>query len=223
MTSKPINIAIVSDVSCPWCIIGYSALAKAIESLDLQADVSLSWKPFELNPQMPDQGQDTREHLQEKYGATAEQSAQTRAMMKARGEEVGFSFNFKENGRIYNTFDAHRLLCWAQTEGKQTELKLALFDLYFSLGGNPSSHDHLLAVVSQIGLDRDSAEKVLASDQYSQQVRLEQEESRQMGITAVPTFIVNDQYMISGGQPEEAFKKMLVQVSQEAKANAAAQ
>ena len=214
MKNAVLKIDIVSDVSCPWCIIGYKALNNAIESLSLQGQIEVNWKPFELNPQMPPEGQDISEHLHQKYGATAELSAHNRAGMIARGKEVGFEFSFRDRGRIYNTFDAHRLLYWAQKFNKQTELKLALFDLYFTNGGNPSNKTDLLAAVKQVGLKSDTADKILASNKYAEEVRQEQADARNLGIHSVPTFIINDKYMISGGQPESVFRGFLESIDE---------
>lgn len=203
--NKPLKIDIASDVSCPWCIIGYQSLSAALNKLAPQVTAHISWKPFELNPNMPVEGQHLGEHLHEKYGSTAADIEQTRNMISARGAAVGFRFNFKDNGRIYNTFNAHRLLYWARTFDKQTELKLALFQLYFSEGGNPGNPEELIEVVAKVGLRTDDARKILESDQFATEVREEEAKYQAMGITSVPTFIINDKYMISGGQPVDTF------------------
>ena len=143
-TSSPAQLKIdfVSDVSCPWCVIGLRAMEKALAELDdVNADVH--FKPFELNPDMVPEGQDLVEHIQQKYGTTAEQSAATREMIRARGEELDFTFDQEKYTRIYNTFDTHRLLHWAATAGKQYELKTALFEAYFTEGLNPGDHEVL--------------------------------------------------------------------------------
>ncbi|MEM7358444.1 MAG: DsbA family oxidoreductase [Pseudomonadota bacterium] len=212
MNSK-MKIDIVSDVSCPWCIIGYQSLHAALEERGELDACDLNWLPFELNPAMPAEGQDIREHMQQKYGATPEQSAANRENIKQRGAAVGYDFNFAAEGRIYNTFDAHRLLHWAREHGRQTELKLALFDLYFKDQGNPDDHQTLVKYAEQVGLDGEAALEVLSSGRYEKEVRAEQEFAWQQGITAVPTFIFNDKYMVNGGQPKDVFINVFEQLA----------
>ncbi len=207
--SEKLKIDIVSDVSCPWCIIGYKALESAIASVLPQEEVELHWKAFELNPNMPAEGQDKREHLAEKYGATPEQILQNRQHIVQRGADLGIVFNYQEDSRVYNTFDAHRLLHWAEEHDLQTDLKLALFDLYFTENGDPSDKSSLLDVVKRVGLDVEKAKDILASDAYTQAVREQQALYQQAGIHSVPAFIFNDKHLISGGQPIEVFEKFL--------------
>lgn len=210
--NKPLKIDIVSDVSCPWCIIGYQSLSAALNELAPQVTAHISWKPFELNPNMPVAGQHLGEHLHEKYGSSAADIEQTSNMITARGAALGFQFDFKENGRIYNTFNAHRLLYWARSFDKQTELKLALFKLYFSEAGNPDNTEELIKTVGKIGLSKDDARKILETDKFVRQVREEEARYQAMGITSVPTFIIDDKYMISGGQPVETFVDTLTKI-----------
>jgi predicted DsbA family dithiol-disulfide isomerase len=212
---KKLKIDIVSDVSCPWCIIGYKGLEQALTELqdDIQADIR--WQPFELNPQMPKEGQEITEHITQKYGISAQQADNNREMIKQRGLDVGYAFGQRGGGRIYNTFDAHRLLHWAESQGKQTELKLALFDLYFKQGGDPSDHQQLLNVVKTLGLDAKAAQDVLESEQFIQEVRAAQQHFQGAGITSVPAVIVNDKHLISGGQPAAVFAQALKQIADE--------
>jgi len=203
-----------------WCVIGYQSLQAALHEYksqdeNEQSGAELNWKAFELNPGLPQEGQDLREHLQQKYGASAEQSAANRQNIKDRGADVGYEFNFAENGRIYNTFDAHRLLHWAKQFGLQTELKLAFFDLYFKHQADPSNHDSLLKYVAEVGLDSEAAKQVLDSERYADEVRTEQQQNHQNGISAVPAFIFNDKYLVSGGQPKEVFLNVFAQLEQE--------
>lgn len=207
-----ITIKIVSDVSCPWCVIGYYSLLYAIDALPQSEQIEITWKPFELNPHMPAEGQDRSEHIQQKYGLSKEQSEANRANLVNRGKEVGYDFNFAAQGRIYNTFDAHRLLHWAASEGKQTELKLALFDLYFQQEGDPSREQDLLRCVAEAGLNQESARKTLNSTEYSSEVRADEEWNHQHGISAVPAFILNNKYLISGAQPPQTFSELLQKV-----------
>ena len=152
---KPIKIDFVSDVSCPWCAIGLQSLQTALQRLDGELDPSLTFQPFELNPQMVTEGEDITEHLNKKYGSTPEQAAAARENIRARGEALGFTFNMDKRGRIYNTFNAHRLLHWAETEGegKQVALKKALLTAYFTEGENPSDSVLLVRVAASVGLD----------------------------------------------------------------------
>lgn len=206
------KIDFVSDVSCPWCAIGLHSLEKALARIGAEVDADLTFQPFELNPQMRPEGQDINEHLAEKYGATPEQSQQTRDAIRARGEEVGFIFNMDKRGRIYNTFDAHRLLLWAAEEGRQKELKHALFKAYFTDGENPGAHDVLLRLAGEVGLDVQRAREILQSDAYAAETREQENFYLEQGIHSVPAVILNDRYLISGGQPVEVFEQALRQV-----------
>jgi len=208
-----LTLDIVSDISCPWCIIGYQSLNLALVKLAPDITVDITWQPFELNPNMPKEGQEITEHITEKYGISVEQSEQNRAMIKQRGSDVDYEFGNRGGGRIYNTFDAHRLLHWAKEHYKQTELKLALFDLYFKQSGDPSDHQQLLKVVKSIGLDYQRAEKILASKQYEQDVRELQRKYQSSGINSVPAVIVNNKHLISGGQSAEVFEQALREIS----------
>lgn len=207
------KIDFVSDVSCPWCVIGLKALEQAIAQLGDAVTTEIHFQPFELNPQMPAQGQDITEHLAEKYGATPEQSEQTREMIRARGEEVGFSFALDKRSRIYNTFDAHRLLHWAEQEGRQLALKHALFKAYFSAGENPGAHEVLVRIAGEVGLDAARAQEILSSDAYAEDVRKQQRYYLEQGINAVPAVIVNGRHLIQGGQPAKVFEQALRQIA----------
>ena len=209
------KIDIVSDISCPWCIIGYQALNQALENLAPEIDAQITWHPFELNPHMPAEGQEITEHITQKYGISAEQAANNRQMIKQRGLDVGYEFGNRGGGRIYNTFDAHRLLHWAKEQGKQTELKLALFDLYFKQSGNPSEHQQLLEVVAKVGLDQAQAAQILSSDKFATEVRQLQQHYTNSGIQSVPAVIINQKHLISGGQPVAIFEQALRQIATE--------
>jgi len=211
--NQTLKIDIVSDVSCPWCIIGYQSISTALKQLEPQVAANITWHAFELNPAMPAEGEDMGEHLQHKYGSSKADFEQTRKMITARGAALGFPFNFKENGRIYNTFNAHRLLFWARQFNKQTELKLALFGLYFTEGGNPSNVEQLLQVVEKVGLPADEARKILESDKFTVEVRAEQAKYQGMGISSVPTFIINDKFKVTGGQAVEKFVEILSEIT----------
>ena len=213
--SKHLKLDIVSDISCPWCIIGYQALNQALSKLSPEISVDITWQPFELNPHMPKEGQEITEHLTDKYGISVEQSEQNREAMRQRGLDLGYEFGHRGGGRIYNTFDAHRLLHWAKEFDKQTPLKLALFDLYFKQSGNPSNHQQLLEVAQEVGLDTEIAQKILTSNKYEQDVRQLQGKYQSAGISSVPAVIVNNKHLISGGQPSNVFEKALKEIAEE--------
>jgi predicted DsbA family dithiol-disulfide isomerase len=211
-TPTPIRIDFVSDVSCPWCVIGLKSLEQALAKLDGTVQAEIHFQPFELNVNMPPEGEDIGEHIARKYGSTPEQMAQSREAIRARGEQLGFTFAMDKRGRIYNTFDAHRLLHWAGLEGRQKALKMALFDAYFTQGQDPSSHEVLLKVAGDVGLDTVKAAEVLASDAYADEVRAQERFYQQNGINSVPAVIINERHLISGGQPPEVFEQALRQI-----------
>lgn len=215
--NAPLKIDFVSDVSCPWCVIGLRALEQALERVgDATADIH--FQPFELNPQMPPGGQDIAEHLAQKYGSTREQLTRNQEAIRARGAELGFAFDMHKRSRVYNTFDAHRLLHWAEEEGHQLELKRALFAAYFTDGRDPSDREVLIDVATQAGLDPLRAREILESDRYAQDVRERQRFYAERGIQAVPSVIVNDKYLIQGGQPVEVFEQALRKIAAESAA-----
>jgi len=214
--SQALKIDFVSDVSCPWCVIGLSALKQAIANLGDQVEVDIHFQPFELNPQMPPEGQDITEHIVQKYGSSPQQLAQSREAIRARGAELGFTFDMDQRARIYNTFDAHRLLHWAELEGHQLELKQALFKAYFTDGKNPSDHATLIRVAGEVGLDTKRAAAVLATNEYADEVRAQEQFYQGNGIHAVPAVIINEKHLIQGGQPVAAFEQALRQIAAEA-------
>jgi len=209
--TKPMKIDFVSDISCPWCAIGLHALERALTEVAGEISAELHFQPFELNPQMPPEGQDIDEHIAQKYGSTPEQMAQSRETIRRRGEEVGFVFG--QRSRIYNTFDAHRLLHWAEQQGRQRELQHALFEAYFTRGASPGDHGVLLAAAEAVGLDRDRAAAMLASNEYAQEVRERERFYLDAGIHSVPSVIINDRHLIQGGQPAQVFAQALRQIA----------
>ena len=211
-----LKIDFVSDVACPWCVIGLRALEQALERVHETVQADIHFQPFELNPQMPRGGQDIVEHITQKYGSSPEQLARNQESIRARGAELGFSFAMDKRSRIYNTFDAHRLLHWAELEGKQRELKHALFTAYFTDGRDPSDRDVLIEVAPGVGLDESAARDVLESGRFTQEVRERERFYQQQGIQAVPSVIVNDRYLLQGGQPIEVFEQALRQIASEA-------
>ncbi|TWB45737.1 DsbA family oxidoreductase [Nitrospirillum pindoramense] len=220
--TKRLSLNFVSDVSCPWCVIGLKGLLAALARLEGEVEADIHFQPFELNPQMGPEGEDVDEHIARKYGAGAEQMAQTREMIRTRAAAVGFTMSATgANGtkrRIYNTFDAHRLLHWAdiQAPERQLALKLALFEAYFTRGEAPSDPDVLLTAVTQAGLDAAEARAILAGDRYGAEVREAEQLWLSRGIQSVPAVIVNGRYLISGGQPPEAYEDALRKIAEAA-------
>lgn len=210
------KIDFVSDIACPWCAVGLNALEIALKRIGDDISVALHMQPFELNPDMAKEGVDASEYLASKYGLSATQLAANRANIRARGEAVGFMFG--ERSRVWNTFDAHRLLHWAglQDIAKQRALKHALLRAYHSDGRNPSSQDVLLALAQEVGLDVAAARSILKSDTYTHEVRAAEQFWIRNGINSVPAVIINDQHLISGGQQPEVFERALRQIETEA-------
>lgn len=210
MSETPVvTIDIVSDVVCPWCIIGYKKLEKAMLQFEGRARFELTWHAFELNPAMPPEGQDINEHMAQKYGATPEQSRANRERLRSAGDDLDFEFNYHKNMRMVNTFDAHRLLHWAGETGKQTALKLALFKAHFTDGRDVSDHETLVAVASSVDLDERRARDLLETDLYADEVRATEAEWEDRFITGVPAFIFNRKFMIPGAQDSDVFANII--------------
>ena len=215
-----LKIDFVSDISCPWCAIGLKSLDQALARVASDITAELHFQPFELNPKMGAEGQEITEHITEKYGITPEQADANRESIRQRGEKVGFAFSRADQpgggrSRIYNTFDAHRLLHWAGLEGtgKQRRLKEGLFKAYFTDGQSPASHEVLLRVAGAAGLDTLRAEEILATHAYSREVRERESFYLNQGIHSVPAVIINDRHLISGGQPVEVFEQALRKIA----------
>jgi predicted DsbA family dithiol-disulfide isomerase len=215
--NQPLKIDFVSDISCPWCAIGLAALEQALVEVQDEVRADIHVQPFELNPAMHAGGQDITEHLTLKYGSTSAQQAQVRATIAQRGADVGFVFSPDGRGRIYNTFDAHRLLHWAGLESgaQQLALKKALLVACHGQRQSMDSPEVLLAAVAQVGLDVSRAQAVLTSDAFTQEVRDAQAFYTGQGIHSVPAVIINDRHLISGGQPVAVFAQALRQIAAE--------
>jgi predicted DsbA family dithiol-disulfide isomerase len=220
MMSTHIRIDFVSDVVCPWCAIGLKSLEQALERLGDEVDAEIHFRPFELNPDMPPEGENIAEHLSRKYGSTPEQLTHNQEALRARGEALGFTFDMTKRTRVYNTFDAHRLLHFAEGEGKQRALKHALLHAYFTEGLNPSDPDVLTQAAVNVGLDEARVRTILSSDTYADEIRQQEAFYQRQGIRAVPSVIVDNQYLIQGGQPVEAFEQTLRQIASEKGAQA---
>lgn len=212
----PLKIDFVSDVACPWCAIGLASLQQALARSQDAVQATLRFQPFELNPDMPPEGEEVGEHLTRKYGSSAAQQAQIRDTIRARGAAVGFDFKPDGRGRIVNTFDAHRLLHWAGLQGQapQLALKRALLAAYHGRGERVDHADVLLAAVRAAGLDEARAGAILAGNEYADAVRAAEQQWLQAGIHSVPAVVINDRHLISGGQPPEVFEQALRQLAQ---------
>ncbi len=207
------KIEFVSDVACPWCAVGLHSLEQALRTLGDAVQVELQFQPFELNPAMPPEGEDTIQHLSKKYGLTPEQLAQGRAGLRQRGAEVGFTFG--ERPRVWNTFNAHRLLHWAGLEGRQRELKHALLSAYHTDARNPGDAEVLVQLAEQVGLDAARARAIVESDEFAAEVRALERHWQELGIHSVPSIIINGRHLIQGGQPPELFERALRQLAAE--------
>ncbi len=208
---KPlIKIDFVSDISCGWCAVGLHSIEQALRNIGSDVTAEFHFQPFELNPDMPSGGENLAEHLRHKYGEQA--ALQYFSATRQQGADAGFEFNLNGDSRIYNTFDAHRLLHWAGLNGRQAELKHALFDAHFTRNGDPGGHDVLLGCAEAAQLSRVDAMQVLSSDAYSREVREMESEWLRKGVQAVPTIVINDQYIVTGSRSVETFERLIMKV-----------
>ncbi|WP_028775299.1 DsbA family oxidoreductase [Shewanella waksmanii] len=212
--SNKIKLDIISDVVCPWCIVGYKHLEAAIAELGLEDQVEIEWQPFELNPDMPAQGEELRAHLARKYGSNREDSDNARAAITQRGADYGFEFNFYDDMHIVNTLDAHVLLELAQQMGLQTQLKLRLFSAYFSEKKDVSDRKVLINEAVAVGINREQAAELLADTQARRQIKAKIGQWQQMGISGVPTVVFNRNSAVTGAQPQATFKQILLELQQ---------
>jgi predicted DsbA family dithiol-disulfide isomerase len=207
-----LTVDIISDVVCPWCIIGYRQLARASAMIEDRADVAVRWHPFQLAPGLPEGGQLTTDYMRDRYGATPEQGRGNRARIVDLGKSLGIDFRFGEDSRIYNSHRAHQLLTWAADSGKQTALKLALFQAYFTDQAAIDDDDILVTAAQQAGLDPDEARAVLTEGSYAAAVDTEVAYWQDQNVTGVPAFVINGKYMIPGAQDAEVFVQVLEKV-----------
>jgi predicted DsbA family dithiol-disulfide isomerase len=213
--TQPVRIDFVSDVVCPWCALGATALEQAIANLAGEVAVELTFKPFELNPDMPVEGEHAVKHMMRKYGRSAEEVASRNEMVIARGEAIGFHFDLEKRSHFYNTFDAHRLLLWAVKEGRQIELKKVLLKAYFTDGQNPSDHETLVRLAGEAGLSTTRAREVLATGMFAIEVRELESFYRERGINSVPAMVLNGRQLVSGSQSVEQYEEVLRQMARE--------
>lgn len=204
-----LKIDIVSDVVCPWCTIGYKRLEKAIAELGIEDQVEIEWQPFELNPNMPVEGQNVTEHITEKYGSTIDQQKESQQHMTQIGEELDFTFDYFDEMKMVNTFDAHVLLDYAKEFGKQTELKMRLTKAFFSERKNVSDKDILKQALIDVGLDAEKGLARLESEEARYEVRSQQAYWKNLGVSSVPTVVFNRKSAVTGAQPVDTFKQVL--------------
>lgn len=209
---QSVTIDIISDIACPWCAIGYARLEQAMQQLKDEMTFTIEWHAFELNPDPDGDGEPILQALSRKYGRSAEEMEQAQAQMQGIAENLGLNFAALQQRHTRHTFDAHRLVAWAAEQGKQTEMKKALFEAYFGYDAVISDAVVLAHWVDSIGLDGHAAQQMLASDQYVQTVRDEEARWQQMGISSVPAFVINDQYLISGAQEPETLVQSLREI-----------
>lgn len=210
-SQKPLRIDIVSDVVCPWCVIGYRQLSEALKQTDTPHEIH--WHPFELNPNMPSEGQNMREHIIEKYGSTKQESDASRIRLSEAGQEVGFEFNFNDDTRMHNTFNLHQLLHWADQQGRMHDLKQALFTAHFTNNRDISDIEVLADIAAEIGLDRSEALTVLEDQRFAQEVREAEKHWQQQGIQSVPAIIFNERHLVSGAQGVDNYLSILDQLT----------
>ncbi|MFH6954067.1 DsbA family oxidoreductase [Pseudoalteromonas sp. XMcav1-K] len=210
MSKIQINIDIVSDVVCPWCVIGYGRLKTALANFDTKFDVNIVWHPFELNPSMPKEGENLRQHLSKKYGTTLKGSIRARAMLTEEGKKVGFTFNYFDEMKMLNTHQCHQLLHWAKESNLQNQLAEALFEHFFSNRGTFTASE-LIHIVDKVGLNSHQAQSVLANNSYSEEVKLSEAHWHRNGIHGVPLFIFNGKQALSGAKEVTTFERVLNQ------------
>ena len=212
--TQTLRIDIVSDVVCPWCIVGYRQLKQALDATGTPYD--LHWHPFELNPGMGPEGQNLTEHIMEKYGSSRADSEANRARLTALGDSLDFRFAFSDDSRMHNTFNAHQLIHWAATQGRGHDLKQALFAAHFTDGRNLSDPEVLVAVAAETGLDEAEARAVLDDQRYAQAVRTEERFWQQQGITGVPAMIFDRRHLVTGAQGTETYARIVAQLTGQA-------
>lgn len=210
-----LDIQIISDVVCPWCVIGSRHLLLALEDLREEVRADITWQPFQLNPYIAAEGENLSEHIMRKYGSGPEDNQAMRDRLTEMGRAAGFQFNFTPDSRTYNSFDAHRAVHWAGTQGRQHDFMEQLFHAYFTENRNPSALDTLTDAAAALELDTAELEAVINSDQYHSEVEQALAASQAKGVSGVPTFIINQKYALTGGQPVDVFKRALRQVADE--------
>jgi predicted DsbA family dithiol-disulfide isomerase len=214
---EKLKIDIVSDVVCPWCTIGYKRLEKAISELGIQDQIEIEWQPFELNPNMPAEGQNVTEHISEKYGSSIAQQKESQQNMTDIGNELGFTFDYFDDMKMVNTFDAHVILDYAKDFGKQTELQMHLTKAFFSDRKDVSKRDILKQALLDVGLNAEEGLAKLDSAEARKEVRSKQSYWKDLGVNSVPTIVFNRESAVTGAQPVDLFKEVLSELIEKQK------
>lgn len=213
--AETVKIDIISDVVCPWCIIGYQQLQRALARFGDEVKAEITWHPFELNPQMPETGQDLGDYMRSKYGTSPEQARANRARLKSMGDDLDFPFHFPENKMIFNSFKAHQLLHWAEEtmgEESQTRLKLAFFKAYFQDNLDISDEDVLLDIVAQCGFDPDEGRGEINDPENEAATRAHIKFWQERGVTGVPAIIFEQDFMVPGAQSDDVFASVIAKI-----------
>ena len=211
MSSK-IKIDVVSDVVCPWCIVGYKRLEKAIAELGLEDKIELEWQPFELNPTMPVEGENINEHLTKKYGSSAEDNARNRANLTSLGAAEGFTFDFYDEMRMVNTREAHVLLDYAKESGKQTALNIRLITAFYTERKDVSDRAILAEELKTVGLNVEEGLARLDEPNSKEDIHTKENYWHEMGVSGVPTVVFNRTSALTGAQPLETYKQVLTEL-----------
>lgn len=211
---KRLKVDYISDIACPWCAIGLKGLVDAIGRLSDQIEVELHLQPFELNRNMAPEGENLNEHIATKYESTAAQIEENQKNLTALATEAGLRFNFDRDSRIWNTFDAHRLIYWAEKAGNPLFLEQALFKANFEDQRNISDHEVLAEVAAEAGLNLERAKEILASETYLDDVDERMQLWLERGIRGVPAIIFNDRHIVEGGQSADTFEKVLRSIAE---------
>ena len=210
MSKTPVRIDIVSDIVCPWCLIGYKRLEKALEEIDDKIEEEIYWHPFELNPQMPQGGENLRAHLAAKYGTTLEGSIKARANLTKIGAGLNFKFDYFDEMKMFNTFKAHQLLHYARKFNKEHDLIIRLFTAFFGERKEVDQIDVLVQEATKVGLEESESYLILEDQRYEKAVRIEEKKWLEQGIQGVPTFVINNREMISGAQESDTLANLIL-------------
>ena len=209
-----IRLDILSDPICPWCYIGWTGLVRALEASG-DNPFALEWHPFQLNPDMAPEGMDRTAYLEAKFGGP-EGAAQVYGRIADHAKGMGLELDFDGIKRTPNTLDAHRLIHWAGLEGRQTPVVVALFKAYFQEGRDIGDHGVLLDIADAQGLDRAMTERLLKGDADAEDIRARDAHARSRGVTGVPTFLLAQQHVLPGAQPQEVWARVLKDIAEQA-------
>ena len=210
--AEPLQIDIISDVMCPWCIIGYRQLEEALDATGTEHEIR--WHPFELNPNLPPEGQSITENFQQKYDSPPEKTRETMEMYAEIGAQLGFEFNLDDDSKMHNSFNLHQMLHWADQQGRKSDLEMALFTAHFTDGRDMSDIAVLAEVAEEIGLDRSEALAVLEDQRFASAVRDQQKFWIEQGISGVPAVVFDKQHLVTGAQGVDNFTRIVNQLTE---------